>query len=74
MKFDEPKEQLEKEIKNQKSKLERITTAYVNGVFELEEYKEQRNIVENAIKELENELATTPIVSKNLDLLQKIYY
>ena len=30
-KFDEPKEQLEKEIKNQKAKLERITTAYING-------------------------------------------
>lgn len=28
-KFDEPKEQLEKEIKNQKAKLERITTAYI---------------------------------------------
>lgn len=58
-KFDEPKEQLEKEIKNQNNKLERITKAYVNGVFELDEYKEQRKIVENAIKELENELVTT---------------
>ena len=58
-KFDEPKEQLEKEIKNQNLKLERITKAYINGVFELDEYKQQRKIVENAIKKLEDELNTT---------------
>ena len=34
-KFDETKEQLEKEINNQKNKLERIKKAYINGVFEL---------------------------------------
>ena len=34
-KFDEPKEQLEKEINNQKFKLERIKKAYINGAFEL---------------------------------------
>lgn len=58
-KFDEPKEQLEKEINNQRSKLERIKKAYVNGVFELEEYKEEKKIVENAIEELQNKLETT---------------
>ncbi len=58
-KFDEPKEQLEKEINNQKSKLERIKKAYVNGVFGLEEYKEEKKIVENAIEELQNKLETT---------------
>ena len=40
-KFDEPKEQLEKEIINQKNKLERIKKAYINGVFELKEYNEE---------------------------------
>ena len=34
-KFDEPKEQLEKEINNQRNKLERIKKAYINGAFEL---------------------------------------
>lgn len=58
-KFDKPKEQLEKEINNQKSKLERIKKAYVNGVFGLEEYKEEKKIVENAIEELQNKLETT---------------
>ena len=58
-KFDEPKEQLEKEIKEQKAKLERIKKAYINGAFEVQEYKEEKKIVENAITELENKLETT---------------
>ena len=58
-KFDEPKEQLEKEIKEQNNKLERIKKAYINGVFELKEYNEEKKIVENAITELENKIDTT---------------
>ena len=41
-KFDEPKEQLEKEINNQKNKLERIKKAYINGVFELKDIMKKR--------------------------------
>ena len=52
-KFDEPKEQLEKEINEQKNKLERIKKAYINGVFELKEYNDEKKIVEKAINELE---------------------
>ena len=58
-KFDEPKEQLEKEINEQKVKLERIKKAYINGAFEVQEYKEEKKIVENAISELQNKLETT---------------
>ena len=58
-KFDEPKEQLEKEIKEQNNKLERIKKAYINGVFELKEYNEEKKIVEKAISELESKLETT---------------
>ena len=58
-KFDEPKEELEKEIDNQKNKLERIRKAYVNGAFELEEYNQEKKIVEKAIDELESKLQTT---------------
>ena len=58
-KFDEPKEQLEKEISNQKNRLERIKKAYIDGVFELEEYNKERKIVEKAITELEDKLCTT---------------
>ena len=63
-KFDEPKEQLEKEIHSQKNKLERIKKAYINGVFELKEYNEEKKIVEKAIEELENKLNTTDCVEE----------
>ena len=83
-KFDEPKEQLEKEIKNQKAKLERITTAYINGSFELDEYNKRKKIVENAIKELESELQATDcaeeirftpkdiLLKRDIDFLNKL--
>ena len=58
-KFDEPREQLEKEINTQKNKLERIKKAYINGIFELKEYNEEKKIVEKAIAELESKLDTT---------------
>lgn len=63
-KFDEPKEQLEKEINNQKNKLDRIKKAYINGVFELKEYNEEKKIVEKAISELETKLDTTDSVEE----------
>ena len=58
-KFDEPKEQLEKEIKKQNNKLERIKKAYINGAFDVKEYKEEKHIVEKAIKELQSKLDDT---------------
>ena len=58
-KFDEPKEQLEKEIRNQNNKLERIKKAYINGAFDVKEYKEEKLIVEKAIKELQSKLDDT---------------
>ena len=83
-KFDEPKEQLEKEINTQKNKLERIKKAYVNGVFELQEYNEERKIVEKAISELENKLDSTEcaeelrftpkdiLLKRDIDFINKI--
>ena len=58
-KFDEPKEQLEKEINNHKNKLERIRKAYIDGVFDLKEYNEEKNIIEKALTELRSKLDTT---------------
>ena len=58
-KFDEPKEQLEKEINNQNNKLDRIKKAYINGAFDVKEYKEEKHIVEKAIKELQSKLDDT---------------
>ena len=83
-KFDEPKEQLEKEINDQKNKLERIKKAYINGAFELKEYNEEKKIVENAITELENKLDTTDcleelkftprdiLLKRDIDFINKI--
>lgn len=83
-KFDEPKEQLEKEINNQKSKIERIKKAYINGAFELKEYNEEKHIVEKTIVELEEklnitdcteELKFTPkdiLLKRDIDFINKI--
>ena len=83
-KFDEPKEQLEKEINEQKTKLERIRKAYINGAFELKEYNEEKEIVQNAIAELENKLDTTDcaeelrftpkdiLLKRDIDFINKI--
>ncbi|HCC03875.1 MAG TPA: hypothetical protein DEP51_03345 [Clostridiales bacterium] len=83
-KFDEPKEQLEKEIAEQKSKLERIRKAYIGGAFELNVYKEETSIVEKAIEELEIKLNTTEcteelrftpkdiLLKRDIDFINKI--
>lgn len=55
-KFDEPQEELKKDINKQKDKLERIKRAYINGVFNLEEYNDERKLVESSLEELQNEL------------------
>ena len=83
-KFDEPKEQLEKEIRNQNNKLDRIKKAYINGAFDVKEYKEEKHIVERAIKELqsklddtdcEEELRFTPqdiLLKRDIDYINKL--
>ena len=55
-KFDEPQEELKKDINKQKDKLERIKRAYINGVFSLEEYNDERKLVESALEKLQDEL------------------
>ena len=83
-KFDKPKEQLEKEIKEQNNKLERIRKAYINGAFELKEYNEEKRIVEKAIAELETQLNNTDcaeelrftpkdiLLKRDIDFINKI--
>ncbi len=58
-KFDEPKEELEKEIKKQNDRLERIRKAYISGAFDLKEYNAEKKIVEDAINKLKDELNDT---------------
>ena len=52
-KTNNPKDKLEKELKNQRKKFERIRNAYINGTFTLEEYDDLRKTVENTINDLE---------------------
>ena len=63
-KFDEPKEQIEKQINEQKAKLDRIKKAYINGVFDLKEYNEERKVVEKLLETLETELNNTDSVEQ----------
>ena len=58
-KFDEPKEELKKEIKKQNDRLERIRKAYISGAFDLEEYNAEKKIVNDTILKLEEELNKT---------------
>ena len=58
-KFDEPKEELKKEIKKQNDRLERIRKAYISGAFDLEEYNAEKKIVDDTIIKLEEELNET---------------
>ncbi|MDD2208520.1 MAG: recombinase family protein [Bacilli bacterium] len=55
-KIQNPKEEYQKEIINQQSKLERIKKAYINGSFELEEYDKERIIIEDNINNLKSKL------------------
>jgi len=58
-KFDEPKEELEKEIKKQNDRLERIRKAYISGAFGLKEYNAEKKIVDDTITKLQEKLKET---------------
>ena len=55
-KFDEPKEQLEKEIIKLNNKLSRIKDAYLNEIFTMDEYKQERKQVQSKIDNLQKEI------------------
>lgn len=55
-KVDNPKEQLEKELKNLKNKKERIRKAYIDELFTEEEYKEESKLIENQIEMINSKL------------------
>ena len=85
-KLNNPKENLLKELKEQNNKAERIRKAYVNGSFNLDEYNEEKEIVETNIKQLEGkirdcdiaeELKFTPediLIKRDLDFINRIIY
>ena len=55
-KLDNPKEQLEKEIKSLNNKKERIRKAYIDALFTEEEYKNESKIIENQIELINSKL------------------
>lgn len=83
-KLNNPKEELEKELYIARQKFERIKKSYVNGVFTLEEYEDERNVVENTIKSLESrikdcnlceELEFTPndiLIKRDIDYINNL--
>lgn len=85
-KFDNPKDTIEKELKEVKSKNERVKNAYINGVFNLSEYETEKRKLEKVITDLEfklqenvvcDELKFTPqdiLVKRDIDTINKIKY
>ncbi len=83
-KISNPKEQIEKEIKNQQAKRERIKQAYINGSFTLEEHDKEVKYVDETIAELERqileqeqikELKFTPediLIKRDMDFINRV--
>ena len=63
-KIHNPKEDFEKEITNLNNKKIRIRKAYIDELFTEEEYKEETNIIENKIKDLQKKVLENEQVSK----------
>ena len=55
-KIDNPKEQLEKELKSLNNKKDRIRRAYIEELFTEEEYKNESKIIENQIELINSKL------------------
>ena len=85
-KLENPKDEIQKEIKKQNDKLKRIKDAYINEVFTLEEYDTERKNVEKTIEDLEFKLNETDIcdilkftpedilIKRDIDFINSIKY
>ena len=85
-KLENPKDEIQKEIKKQNDKLKRIKEAYINEVFTLEEYDTERKNVEKTIEDLEFKLTETDIcdilkftpedilIKRDIDFINSIKY
>ena len=85
-KLNNPKDDIEKELKEQRAKLDRIKKAYVNGTFTLEDCNSMSKTIDKNIKELElkleendlcDELRFTPediLLKRDIDYLNKMKY
>ncbi|HPF82991.1 MAG TPA: recombinase family protein [Bacilli bacterium] len=85
-KIENPKEEIEKELKSQKDKFNRIREAYINQVFTLDEYNNERKKLEDIIENLETKLKDTEVceqlkftpndilVKRDIDFINSIKY
>ena len=85
-KIENPKEEIENELKSQKDKFNRIREAYINQVFTLDEYNNERKKVETIIDNLETKLSETEVceqlkftpndilVKRDIDFINSIKY
>lgn len=83
-KIDNPKEQLEKELKSLNNKKERIRKAYIDALFTEEEYKNESKIIENQIELINSKLLETSqaeqlnftiddiLLKRDMDFINKI--
>ena len=55
-KLDNPKQELEKELKSLNNKKDRIRKAYIDSIFTEEEYKNELELIENQIKDINSKL------------------
>ena len=63
-KIENPKDEIEKELKLQKDKFNRIRDAYINQIFTLDEYNNERKKVEELVNNLEKRLEETEVCEK----------
>ena len=85
-KIENPKDEIEKELKSQKDKFNRIREAYINEVFTLDEYNKERKKLEDIIDNLETKLKDTEVceqlkftpndilVKRDIDFINSIKY
>ena len=66
-KLDNPKQELEKELKSLNNKKDRIRKAYIDEIFTEEEYKEETSVIENKIKHLQKKILENEEIN-NLNL------
>lgn len=84
--FENLKEKLQKQLNEQRIKFGRIKKAYINGTFTLDEYEQERKIIENNIKDLEIKIEESDVfdslkfspedilVKRDIDYINKIHY
>lgn len=85
-KIENPREQLERQIREQSMKQERIKNAYINGAFSLEEFEEEKKKINKTTENLKAKLNDTEVcdelkftsedilLKRDIDFINRIEY